>query len=275
MLTYKVLNAQKTSVSDANSYYTHRAVVVKTAAGYAVTLTVKATKGLVKFTPTKISAGKIVARTHHVTGGKDVWTYRFVVKKATALDHAVYGRIRLSVPLVEIKNQTYGIWFVFAKNNYQTAKAATKVLLTHHSSASGTAATTTRTAKTTATSPTTAATVPTKHATTTTGTTPATASATQAPTATTGAATSTTTATSTSSPRKQRGALTAAQAQQRLAHYRVTPTKTHLLQAQVATYPMAQTVYACLASILTISAATAGWYYWWQRRHEKIGKHSN
>lgn len=102
-------------VSAANNFYTHEAKVVKQKSGYNVTLTVKVKHGLVKFEPVSMSAGRIFDRTFTHQNGKDIWTYTFHIDSIKVLEHEIAGKVRLSVPIANIHQRTFEVWFSFGK----------------------------------------------------------------------------------------------------------------------------------------------------------------
>lgn len=89
--------------------------MVKQKSGYKVTLTVRVKHGLVKFEPLSISAGRILDRTFTHQNGKDIWTYTFHISSIKVLEHEISGRVRLSVPIANIHQQTFEVWFSFGK----------------------------------------------------------------------------------------------------------------------------------------------------------------
>ena len=115
---YTVLNSQRSGNSEANNYYTHTAHVVKTGNnGYDVTLTVSVKHGLVSFTPLRMAAGPITGVSAAQSNGLDEWHYTFHINDYTALDNPVAGSIRISVPIANINNQTFNVWFIFGKTS--------------------------------------------------------------------------------------------------------------------------------------------------------------
>lgn len=113
---YAVYKEDQSGLSDANAYYTHSAHVVKTGStGYDVTLTVKAPTGLVSFTPLSMAAGPIVGHSKTTQGGNDLWTYTFHIANAAALNQPVAGQIRVGVPMMNMPNTNYRVWFKFGK----------------------------------------------------------------------------------------------------------------------------------------------------------------
>lgn len=48
-------------------------------------------------------------------GNNDIWTYTFHIDTISKLNHEVAGTLRLSVPIANIDNQVFKVWFKFGK----------------------------------------------------------------------------------------------------------------------------------------------------------------
>ena len=124
-IPYAVYNEQGTKLSDANSFYTHVAHVIKTGtSGYDVTLTIKAAKGTAIFAPISMKAGPITNQTYSQIGNQDIWTYTFHVNDDSALDRPFTGRIKVGVPLLGMPAQNYGVWFAFGQEKSSPGPSA-------------------------------------------------------------------------------------------------------------------------------------------------------
>ncbi|HJG50396.1 MAG TPA: NEAT domain-containing protein [Limosilactobacillus ingluviei] len=124
-IPYAVYNEQRTKLSDANSFYTHVAHVIKTGtSGYDVTLTIKAAKGTATFAPISMKAGPITNQTHSQIGNQDIWTYTFHVNDDSALDQPFTGLIKVGVPLLGMPAQDYGVWFAFGQEKSSPGPSA-------------------------------------------------------------------------------------------------------------------------------------------------------
>lgn len=64
-----------------------------------------------------MSAGKISHRSFTHVGKMDQWTYSFSVKSLRELQKSVSGTLRLSVPIANIHERTFKVWFVFGVKN--------------------------------------------------------------------------------------------------------------------------------------------------------------
>lgn len=62
-----------------------------------------------------MSAGRIFDRTFTHQNGKDIWTYTFHIDSIKVLEHEISGRVRLSVPIANIHQRTFEVWFSFGK----------------------------------------------------------------------------------------------------------------------------------------------------------------
>ena len=89
--------------------------MVKQKSGYKVTLTVRVKDGLVTFEPLSMSAGRILDQTFTHQNGKDIWTYTFHIDSIKVLEHEISGKVRLSVPIANIHQRTFEVWFSFGK----------------------------------------------------------------------------------------------------------------------------------------------------------------
>lgn len=74
---------------------------------------VKVKHGLVKFRPLSISLGPITSRKFYRDGKMDVWTYSTHIKSLKQLQKEASGSLKLSVPIANINNRTFKVWFVF------------------------------------------------------------------------------------------------------------------------------------------------------------------
>ncbi len=122
---YTVWNAARSALSTANAYFTHTAQVVQTPSGYKVLLTVTATAGLVQFTPVSVNGASVVATTHRVSAGRDVWQFGFLIQSATALDQPLPMVITMRVPMAGITGQSFTLWLTFTGKGTAAAATAT------------------------------------------------------------------------------------------------------------------------------------------------------
>ncbi len=111
---YAVYKEDQGGLSDANAFYTHTAHVVKTgSSGFDVTMTIQAAHGAATFSPVSMAAGPITSKSHHLSGGKDIWTYTFHISNASALNQRTAGQILVGVPILNMPAQNYQVWFDF------------------------------------------------------------------------------------------------------------------------------------------------------------------
>lgn len=93
-----------------------------------MTLYVKVKHGLVKFKPLTMSLGKIENRTFETKNGHDIWTYQVAFKSLDQLNKASSGSLHLSVPIANIHDQTFEVWYEWGVKKVAHNTAADKVL---------------------------------------------------------------------------------------------------------------------------------------------------
>lgn len=93
-----------------------------------MTLTVKAKHGLVKFNPLTVSIGKIIKKTETQQGKNDVWKYAIKFNSLKQLNKAALGTLHLSVPIANIRNQTFKVWFNWGVKKIQANSAVNNAL---------------------------------------------------------------------------------------------------------------------------------------------------
>lgn len=96
--------------------------------GYELILTVKVAHGLVEFRPLTMSIGKIIKRTFKHSGKLDYWTYTTHVSSLAKLHQAVSGTMKMTVPIVNMKNAVYKVWFVFGVSKVAKTSLAKKAM---------------------------------------------------------------------------------------------------------------------------------------------------
>lgn len=110
-IRYVVYKADKSGLSAANNFYTHQALITKVKHGYQMLLTVKVKHGLVKFKPLTMSIGKITKTSFSQRNKKDIWTIVVNFKSLKQLQKETLGTLHLSVPIANIHNRTFKVWF--------------------------------------------------------------------------------------------------------------------------------------------------------------------
>lgn len=73
-----------------------------------------------------MSAGRIFDRTFTHQNGKDIWTYTFHIDSIKVLEHEIAGKVRLSVPIANIYQRTFEVWFSFGKLDLRKGSIAQK-----------------------------------------------------------------------------------------------------------------------------------------------------
>lgn len=66
-----------------------------------------------KFQPLRIQIGSIFNQNFKKEGNKDIWTYEVSFKSLNQLKHQAKGSLRLSVPIANIHNRLFSVWFAF------------------------------------------------------------------------------------------------------------------------------------------------------------------
>lgn len=79
-----------------------------------MSLKVEVKRGMVtKFEPISIGMGTISNRHFTRQAGKDVWSYQVHFNSLDQLKKQVEGSLRLSVPIADIRNRLFKVWFAF------------------------------------------------------------------------------------------------------------------------------------------------------------------
>lgn len=113
-IDYAVYKADHSGISAANNFYTHCAKIEKVKHGYVMNLKVEVKHGMVtKFEPISIGIGIISNRHFTRQAGKDVWSYQVHFNSLDQLKKQVEGSLRLSVPIADIHNRLFKVWFAF------------------------------------------------------------------------------------------------------------------------------------------------------------------
>lgn len=72
---------------------------------------------MVKFNPLTVSIGQITHKSFRRTGNKDIWTYSVKFKSLAQLKKQSSGTLHLSVPIANIHDQTFKVWFAWGVKN--------------------------------------------------------------------------------------------------------------------------------------------------------------
>lgn len=121
--------ADHSGVSAANNFYTHHARVEKVKHGYVMTLKVEVKHGMVtKFQPVSLGIGSLSGLHLTKQNGKDAWTYQVHFKSLDQLKKQVQGSLRLSVPIANIHDRLFKVWFAFGVKNVAHSSTVGKEL---------------------------------------------------------------------------------------------------------------------------------------------------
>ncbi len=79
-----------------------------------MTLKVEVKHGMVtKFQPVSLGIGSISNLRFTKQAGKDIWTYQVHFKSLNQLKKQAQGSLRLSVPIANIHDRLFKVWFAF------------------------------------------------------------------------------------------------------------------------------------------------------------------
>lgn len=94
-----------------------------------MTLKVEVKHGMVtKFQPVSLGIGSISNLRFTKQAGKDIWTYQVHFKSLNQLKKQAQGSLRLSVPIANIHDRLFKVWFAFGVKNVAHSSTVSKAL---------------------------------------------------------------------------------------------------------------------------------------------------
>ena len=100
-----------------------------------MTLKVEVKHGMVtKFQPVSLGIGSISNLRFTKQAGKDIWTYQVHFKSLNQLKKQAQGSLRLSVPIANIHDRLFKVWFAFGVKNVAHSSTVSKALTEANSS---------------------------------------------------------------------------------------------------------------------------------------------
>lgn len=100
-----------------------------------MTLKVEVKHGMVtKFQPVSLEIGSISNLRFTKQAGKDIWTYQVHFKALNQLKKQAQGSLRLSVPIANIHDRLFKVWFAFGVKNVAHSSTVSKALTEANSS---------------------------------------------------------------------------------------------------------------------------------------------